>query len=75
MNRVDADAEPPRTRIVAFMGCRDETVPIELVEEAWQRWESIGLAPGSRLIVFDEGDHGLTAYVRDIADAIVNTVL
>lgn len=74
MNRVDADAEPPRTRVVAFMGRRDETVPIELVEETWQRWESIGLAPGSRLVVFDEGDHGLTAYVRDIADAIVNTV-
>ncbi|HEY2092663.1 MAG TPA: YqiA/YcfP family alpha/beta fold hydrolase [Thermoanaerobaculia bacterium] len=74
MNEVDADAQPPRTRVIAFMGRRDETVPFELVEETWQRWESIGLAPGSRLVVFDEGDHGLTAYVRDIADAIVNTV-
>jgi surfactin synthase thioesterase subunit len=74
MNDVDADAEPPRTRVIAFMGRRDETVPFELVEKTWQRWESIGLAPGSRLVVFDEGDHGLTAYVDQIANAIVNTV-
>jgi len=73
MNDVDADAQPPRTRVIVFMGRRDETVPFELVEETWQRWESIGLAPGSRLIVFDEGDHGLTAYVDQIAAAIIES--
>lgn len=71
MNGVDADADPPRTPVVVFMGRRDETVPFDLVEETWQRWESTGLAPGSRLVVFDEGDHGLTAYVDKIAEAIV----
>lgn len=72
MNDVDADAQPPRTRVIAFMGRLDETVPIELVEETWQRWESIGLAPGSRLVVFDDGDHGLTAHVDNIAQAIID---
>jgi len=70
MNDVDADAQPPRTRVIVFMGRRDETVPFEIVEETWQRWESLALAPGSRFIVFDEGDHGLTAYVDQIAEAI-----
>ena len=72
MNSVDVDADPPRTPVVVFMGRRDETVPFDLVEETWQRWESTGLAPGSRLVVFDEGDHGLTAYVDQIALAIVD---
>jgi len=72
MNDVDADAQPPRTRVIVFMGRRDETVPFELVEETWQRWESLGLAPGSRFVVFDEGDHGLTAYVDQIAEAILD---
>ncbi|HEX3110148.1 MAG TPA: alpha/beta hydrolase family protein [Thermoanaerobaculia bacterium] len=72
MNDVDADAQPPGTRVIVFMGRRDETVPFELVEETWQRWESLGLAPGSRFVVFDEGDHGLTAYVDQIAEAILD---
>ncbi len=72
MNDVDADARPPRSRVIVFMGRRDETVPFDLVEEAWHRWESIGLAPGSRFVVFDEGDHGLTAYVDQIAQAIID---
>jgi len=74
MNDVDADAQPPRTRVIVFMGRRDETVPFELVEETWQRWESLGLAPGSRFVVFDEGDHGLTAYVDQIAEAILGAI-
>jgi hypothetical protein len=73
MNDLDVDSQPPRTRVTAFMGRRDETVPFELVEETWQRWETIGLVPGSRLIVFDEGDHGLTAYVDQIAKAIIES--
>jgi predicted esterase YcpF (UPF0227 family) len=71
MNDVDADAQPPRARVIVFMGRQDETVPFELVEETWQRWESTGLAPGSKLVVFDQGDHGLTAYVDQIAAAIL----
>jgi alpha-beta hydrolase superfamily lysophospholipase len=74
MNDVDADAQPPRTPVIVFMGRRDETVPFELVEETWQRWESAGLAAGSRFVVFDEGDHGLTAHVDQIAQAIVNAL-
>jgi pimeloyl-ACP methyl ester carboxylesterase len=74
MNDVDADAQPPSTRVIVFMGRRDETVPFELVEETWQRWESAGLAPGSRFVVFDEGDHGLTAYVDQIAQALIDVV-
>lgn len=70
MNAVDVDDHPPLSRVVVFMGRRDETVPFSLVEETWARWETIGLAPGSRLVVFDEGDHGLTAYVREIAREI-----
>lgn len=72
MNGVDADAQPPRERVIVFMGRRDETVPFELVEETWQRWESTGLARGSRFVAFDKGDHGLTAYVDQIAEAIMD---
>ena len=71
MNAVDADAQPPRSRVVVFMGRLDESVPFDLVEETWQRWERAGLAPKSKLVVFDEGDHGLTGYVREIAEAIL----
>jgi alpha-beta hydrolase superfamily lysophospholipase len=74
LNTLGVDEQPPPTRVTAFMGRRDETVPFEVVEERWKRWESLGLAPGSRFVVFDEGDHGLTAYVGDIAEAIVNMV-
>ncbi|HEX7193025.1 MAG TPA: YqiA/YcfP family alpha/beta fold hydrolase [Thermoanaerobaculia bacterium] len=72
MDTVDADEQPPRSRVIVFMGRRDETVPFEIVEETWHRWESIGLAPGSRFVVFDQGDHGLTAYVDAIAKAILD---
>jgi pimeloyl-ACP methyl ester carboxylesterase len=71
MNAVEADAEPPGTRVVVLMGRLDESVPFSLVEETWKRWESTGLASGSHLIVFDDGDHGLTAYVGEIAREIV----
>jgi pimeloyl-ACP methyl ester carboxylesterase len=73
MNAVDADAQPPRSRVVVFMGRLDESVPFDLVEETWKRWERAGLAPGSKLIVFDEGDHGLTGYVSEIAREILTS--
>lgn len=71
MFNVRVDEEPPPVRVVAIMGRQDETVPIEMVESTWRRWESRGLAPGSKLIVIDEGDHGLTAHADVIAREIV----
>lgn len=70
MFEVDVDPRPPATRVTAIMGRLDETVPFEVVEATWRRWESIGLAAGSKLIILDEGDHGLTAYVDVIAREI-----
>ena len=70
MNAVDADAQPPRSRVIVFMGRLDG---VHLIEETWERWERAGLAPGSKLIVFDEGDHGLTGYVDEIAREILTS--
>lgn len=71
MFQLDVDQHPPATQVTAIMGRNDETVPFALVEETWRKWESIGLAPGSKLVVIDDGDHGLTAYVDVIASEIV----
>jgi pimeloyl-ACP methyl ester carboxylesterase len=71
MLQLDVDQLPPRTRVTAIMGRNDETVPFALVEETWRKWETRGLAAGSQLIVIDDGNHGLTAYVDLIADEIV----
>ena len=70
MAKLDVDDAPPPSRVIALMGGKDETVPFEIVEETWQKWEQAGLAPGSKLIVFPEGDHGLVTEVAAIADAI-----
>ena len=70
MNDLAVDRDPPPARTTVVMGRHDETVPFELVEETWQRWEAAGLAEGSRFIALDEGDHGLTAYGDVIARAI-----
>ncbi|HWW60531.1 MAG TPA: YqiA/YcfP family alpha/beta fold hydrolase [Thermoanaerobaculia bacterium] len=74
MSRVDADRLPPRQRVIAIMGRRDESVPFARVEQTWNHWEAAGLAPGSKLIVIDEGDHGLVAWSPIIADAIREAV-
>jgi len=74
MAHVQSDAEPPRVRVVAIMGENDETVPFDRVEETWRRWESRGLAPGSKLIAIKGGDHGLTAHADVIAREIVDAV-
>jgi len=77
MFNVRIDDDPPPARVVAIMGRRDETVPFDLVEATWRRWESRGLAPGSKFIAIDEGDHGLTAHAdviaREIVDAVAKT--
>jgi pimeloyl-ACP methyl ester carboxylesterase len=71
MFAIDVEQQPPRTRVTAIMGTRDETVPFAMVESAWRQWETIGLAEGSKLIVIEDGDHGLTAHVDLIAAEIV----
>jgi predicted alpha/beta hydrolase family esterase len=71
---VRIDDEPPPVRVVAIMGTNDDTVPFDLVQKTWQRWESRGLAAGSKFITIDQGDHGLTAYADVIAREIVAAV-
>lgn len=66
------DGEPPPSRVTAIMGRKDETVPFAMVEETWERWRTSGaLAPGSRLVVLEDGDHGLVSHAGIIRDAIV----
>lgn len=66
------DDEPPPARVTAIMGRNDETVPFDMVERRWQRWEKSGrLASGSELIVIEEGDHGLVSHAETIERAIV----
>lgn len=72
MANLYVDDAPPPARVTAIMGRKDETVPFEVVEETWKKWEaSGGLAPGSKFIELDEGDHGLVAHADVIRDAIV----
>jgi pimeloyl-ACP methyl ester carboxylesterase len=73
MAGVDADTDPPATPVTVIMGRRDESVPFSLVSDVWTRWEKSGrLAGGSRFVEIPEGDHGLTAYVDQIAEEIVS---
>lgn len=75
MATLDVDHAPPRTRVTALMGRKDETVPFAIVEEAWQRWHASGLlAPGSRFIELEDGDHGLVSHTDRIREAIVEAV-
>jgi predicted esterase YcpF (UPF0227 family) len=74
MADVRVDEHPPRNRVVVIMGRNDETVPFERVAATWRRWESRGLAAGSKFIVIDDGDHGLTAHVDVIAREIVAAI-
>lgn len=71
--RVDVD--PPPSRVTAIMGRADETIPFDLVEQLWRRWEASGsLVPGSRFIEIADGDHGLVAHTDVIEQAIVEAV-
>lgn len=69
MSRVDVDREPPRSRVVVIMGTDDESVGFENVERTWREWEP-RLAPGSRFVTIDGGDHGLVSHAGVIADVI-----
>ena len=72
MANLYVDDAPPRSRVTAIMGRRDETVPFWIVEETWRKWEASGaLAPGSKFIELREGDHGLVSHADVIRDAIV----
>lgn len=72
MTVLHVDDEPPPSRVTAIMGRKDETVPFEMVEARWNEWvASGGLAAGSKLIVIEEGDHGLVEYAELIGAAIV----
>lgn len=65
------ESEPPPVPVTAFIGSADETVPCEGVVATWAAWEASGrLAPGSRLVVVDGGDHSLLAHVEAIAAAV-----
>jgi len=72
MTQVEADRDPPVTPAIVIMGRQDESVPIGLVRDVWARWQASGrLREGSRFVEIPEGDHGLTAHVDRIADAIL----
>ena len=71
MAAVDVDRYPPEVAVTVIMGARDESVPPELVEEVWKRWEVSGrLVPGSRFIVVPNGDHGLVEQVDLLGEEI-----
>lgn len=72
MARLDVEVEPPPSRVTVVMGRKDETVPFDVVEETWHKWEASGrLVEGSRLIVLEEGGHSLVAHAEVIREAIV----
>ncbi|HUR80651.1 MAG TPA: YqiA/YcfP family alpha/beta fold hydrolase [Thermoanaerobaculia bacterium] len=75
MTNLHVDDTPPPSRVTAIMGRDDETVPFPMVEERWREWEASGqLAEGSRLVVIEEGDHGLVDHAGVIERAIVEAV-
>ena len=71
MARVTVDETPPPVPVTILIGSKDESVPLERVASVWHSWESSGvLARRSKFVVIAEGDHGLTAHVDRIAQAI-----
>jgi pimeloyl-ACP methyl ester carboxylesterase len=69
---LETDLSPPPVPFTVVMGSRDESVPVELVRKVWESWkESASLAPGSRLIEIEGGDHGLVDHIRPISGEIV----
>jgi uncharacterized protein len=72
MANLHVDDEPPPSRVTAIMGRNDETVPFHVVEETWQSWQASGrLDADSKLIVLDDGDHGLVSHTELIAREIM----
>jgi len=60
---------PPVVPVTVIMGTEDESVGFEPVEKTWREWQP-SLAPGSRFVAIAGGDHGLTAHVDVIAEAV-----
>jgi hypothetical protein len=69
MFEVRVDANPPSSRVAVIMGRNDESVPFDLVEATWRRWQP-NLAKSSKFIAIEGGDHGLTAQTVLIAREI-----
>jgi pimeloyl-ACP methyl ester carboxylesterase len=73
MFQVRVDRTPPPSPVTVIMGRNDESVPFDLVENTWRQWQP-RLAPSSKFIAVEDGDHGLTAHaaliVREIRAAI-----
>ncbi|HKO01450.1 MAG TPA: YqiA/YcfP family alpha/beta fold hydrolase [Thermoanaerobaculia bacterium] len=63
---------PPVAPVIVIMGTDDESVGFEPVERTWREWER-SLAAGSRFVTIEGGDHGLTAHVDVIAEAITTS--
>ena len=73
MAALDLEAQPPPMPVVVVMGENDESVPFEGVRSVWSGWEESGrLAPGSRFVAIEGGDHGLIPHVGRIADELVS---
>ncbi|HEY6929772.1 MAG TPA: YqiA/YcfP family alpha/beta fold hydrolase [Thermoanaerobaculia bacterium] len=71
MAGVDVDLYPPEVAVTVVMGTRDDSVPVDLVEGVWKRWEISGrLVPGSRFVSVPGGDHGLVDNVGLLANEI-----
>ncbi|HKR65248.1 MAG TPA: YqiA/YcfP family alpha/beta fold hydrolase [Thermoanaerobaculia bacterium] len=70
MADLHVDDDPPAARVTVIMGRKDETVPFDIVRETWDRWAP-HVAPGSRFIELEEGDHTLVAHAEIIRIAIV----
>jgi pimeloyl-ACP methyl ester carboxylesterase len=69
MFQVRVDRNLPPSPVTVIMGRNDESVPFDLVENTWRQWQP-RLAPSSKFIAIDEGDHGLTAHAALIAREI-----
>jgi pimeloyl-ACP methyl ester carboxylesterase len=71
MANLHVDDDPPPCRVTAIMGRKDQTVPFDIVEDTWRKWEASGkLVPGSRFVELEEGDHALVEHAELIREAI-----
>ena len=70
------EAVPPAPPVTIVMGDQDESVPFDGVWRVWEEWEGSGrLAPGSKFVRIEGGDHGLVAHAERIAEEIRQAVL
>jgi len=70
------EAVPPAPPVTIVMGDQDESVPFDGVWRVWEKWEGSGrLAPGSKFVRIEGGDHGLVAHAERIAEEVRQAVL